>query len=73
MGRRITISCDVCGNKACGVWGYHLYCWDCFLTREQPDTPVDEFEQGIEAFLEQENGSPAPSKAPRRSGGSGEA
>jgi hypothetical protein len=60
MGRRFTISCDFCGNKACGVWGSHLYCMDCFLSREQPDTPVDEFEKGIEEFLEKENESPSP-------------
>jgi len=69
---RTTIPCDVCGNKACGVWRYHLYCVDCFLTREQPDTPLDEFEKGLEDFLEHEHDSPAPSKNPRRSGGSGQ-
>ena len=53
--KRITIPCDFCDNKACGVWGDHLYCWDCFLTREQPDTTVDEFEKGIEEFLEKDH------------------
>ena len=71
--KRSIIPCDFCDNKACGVWGDHLYCWDCFQRREPPDTTLDEFEKGIEAFLAQEDDSPAPSKAPRRSGGSGDA
>jgi hypothetical protein len=46
-----SIPCNFCGNKAAGVWGHHLYCWDCFQKKEPPDTSVEEFEQQLEDLL----------------------
>jgi hypothetical protein len=46
-----SIPCDFCGNKAAGVWGRHLYCWDCFQKKESPDTSVEEFEQRLDDLL----------------------
>ena len=47
-----SILCDFCGtHRASGVWGRHLYCWECFHKQEPPDTPIEEFEQGLEDLL----------------------
>jgi hypothetical protein len=46
-----SIPCEFCGNKAAGVWGRHLYCWDCFQKKEPPDTSVEEFAQRLDDLL----------------------
>jgi hypothetical protein len=36
------------------VWGRHLYCWECLHKQDPPDTPIEEFEQGLDDLLTDE-------------------